>query len=193
MKKVILSAMAVFALTFTNAQENESSYGFGEGDVFASGALTFSNVKHGDDKTSVFTFAPKAGYFFTENIAAGLGLGYSNSKVETAFGETKVNTIGFDVFGRYYFTPANQFSLFGELNIGYDTADFDAYKVNTFGVDLGLGMNYWISNSFALEAGLGLIGYSSEKADTSGAEAENTFTFGGDLRGGITFGVIYKF
>lgn len=192
MKKLILLAVAVFAFTFANAQEETTTYGFGEGDVFISGTVGFNSTKQGDFKSNGFTLAPKAGYFFTENIAIGLGLGYTSAKEEVGPLENKVNTLGFDVFGRYYFTPASQFSLFGELNLGYDTTDNDDFKVNTFGVDLGLGMNYWVSSNFALEAGLGVLGYSSAKADTNGAEATNTFQLLGDMQN-ISLGVLYRF
>jgi hypothetical protein len=61
MKKVLLSALAVFAFTFANAQEEEtkSEGGFAQGDLFVSGAVTFGSEKTGDFKANSFEFAPK--------------------------------------------------------------------------------------------------------------------------------------
>ena len=65
MKKLLLSAVAVFAFTFANAQDGE---GFSKGDVFISGSVGFNSSKQGDAKSNEFSFSPAAGYFLTENI-----------------------------------------------------------------------------------------------------------------------------
>src|SRR5690554_4554520 len=82
MKKLILSAMAVFALSFAHAQEEESTFGFGEGDIFVEGNIGFgsTNNKNTEVKTSSFEFNPKAGYFISEDLAVGLELGFGSSK-----------------------------------------------------------------------------------------------------------------
>ena len=80
MKKVLLSAVALVAFTFANAQEGEKSAngGFSKGDVFVTGAVTFgsTNDKDFDVKTNGFEIAPQVGYFLTENIAIGGKIGY---------------------------------------------------------------------------------------------------------------------
>ncbi len=38
----------------------------------------------------------------------------------------KTNSFGAEVFGRYYFTPANQFSLFAQLGVGYASVNIDS-------------------------------------------------------------------
>ena len=60
MKKVLLSAVAVLALTLGNAQEKGN--GFSKGDVFVSGTLKFnSDSKITNYKEDNFTFAPSLG------------------------------------------------------------------------------------------------------------------------------------
>ncbi len=196
MKKVLLSAVALLAFGFANAQEEKSANGgFSKGDVFVTGAVTLSSTSMDEDKSSSFEIAPQVGYFLTENIAIGGKIGYSSEKAENAFGDTE-DMAGFTVgaFGRYYFTPASQFSLFGQLGLDYASMEdkLADYKVNAFGAGLGFGMNYFVSSNFSIEAGVGVLGFASAKADVSGAEAANTFQFGGDWRA-VTFGVNYKF
>jgi outer membrane protein len=215
MKKIILTVAAVFALSFANAQDKkESSAGFSKGDVFVSGAITYGSTddKDADLKTSNFTIAPKLGYFVTENIAIGGQISYSSTKdgdIDNVMGidvsdlgnTFSVNTLGFGVFGRYYFTPASQFSLFGQLGVDYMSATIDEVdgesttgdnKVNGFGAGLGLGMNYSVSSRFSLEAGVGVLNFMSAKPNADGFDGVSSFTFGGNWNA-ITFGLNYKF
>ncbi len=196
MKKVLLSAVAILGFTFANAQEEETTNGgFAQGDVFVTGAVTFSSTSMDEDKSSSFEIAPQVGYFLTENIAIGGKVGYMSMKAEDAMGDTEdMSGFGVGAFGRYYFTPASQFSLFGQLGVDYATMEdkLADYKVNAFGAGLGFGMNYFVSSNFSIEAGVGVLNFSSAKPDVDGAEATNTFTFGGDWRA-VTFGVNYKF
>ena len=86
MKKIILTAVALLAFGFANAQEGEKSAngGFSKGDVFVTGAVTFgsTNDKDFDVKTNGFEIAPQVGYFLTENIAIGGKLGFASYKEE---------------------------------------------------------------------------------------------------------------
>ena len=199
MKKVILSAMAVFALSFANAQE-DSNGGFGQGDLFATGSVGFNSDKMDEAKGSNFYFRPEVGYFLTENIALGLGIEFGSAKNDglDAYSDTyKTNEFSGEVFGRYYFTPANQFSLFAQVGLGLGNVKMEdgagnEQKVNAFGINAGLGANYFLTSNWALQANWGLLGYSSAKVDAPGAEAYTSFGLNVDLSA-INFGVLYKF
>lgn len=183
MKKVILAAIAVMGFGFANAQTT----GFAKGDAFISGALTLGSEKTGDVKTSTFEIEPRVGYFVTENIAIGGKLGYKTVKDATdAF------TVG--AFGRYYFTPASQFSVFGQAGLDFTNTKFKAAdaKANEFGANIGLGLSYFLSNHFAIEATWAGLGYSVNNNGGHGADKTNTFGLGTDLRD-VSFGVVYKF
>jgi outer membrane protein len=203
MKKVLFTAVAVLGFTFANAQDETSSTGgFSQGDVFVSGSFGFGSDKaydmdSGDLVTnSGYSFSPKVGYFLSENIAIGgkLGFGSSKAEIEGVSGEFKVNELTVGAFGRYYFTPSNQFSLFGDLGVDYMSTNYDSMDLKRSGVaaGLGLGMNYFVSSNFSIEAGLGLLNYSSMKFDFDGAENESSFGLGADLTS-ISLGVNYKF
>jgi outer membrane protein len=197
MKKVLLSAVALLAFGFANAQEEKSNGGFSKGDVFVTGAFTFAstNDKDNEEKTNSFEIAPQVGYFLTENIAIGGKVGFGSYKMEDAGVDTEdMSGLTLGAFGRYYFTPANQFSLFANLGLDYSSMKdklADA-KLNGFQAGLGAGMNYFVSSNFSIEAGVAVLGFSSEKSDATGAKGTSSFGFGGDWRA-VTFGVNYKF
>ncbi|WP_100845037.1 outer membrane beta-barrel protein [Flavobacterium sp. 5] len=198
MKKIILSAIAVFAFGFANAQEGTA--GFAKGDLFISGAVGISSSKTGDFKESEFNFVPRVGYFATNNIAVGATIGFNSQKETNEFGnDQELSTIGFGVFGRYYATPASNFSLFGELGINYASAKFDDGidgtedgKANGFNIAVAPGVSYFVSKHFAFEASIGILSYGSIKPDADGAEATKTFQLGLGLED-LTMGLVYKF
>ena len=204
MKKIILTAVAVFGFAFANAQEEEKGNGgFAKGDVFVSGAVTFGSSKTGDFKTNAFEIAPKVGYFVTENIAVGASVGFQSLKFDNGAADATNSGLGLGAFGRYYFTPADKFSLFAELGFDYTSYDeeFDAetgtvyrgsFESKEIGLGLGAGMNYFVSSNFSIEAGVAVLGYSSNDNGGNGADKTNNFSFGGDWRA-VTFGVNYKF
>ena len=198
MKKVLLTAVAVFSLTFVNAQEEKETtgVGFSKGDLFMSGALSIGSESTGDAKFNGFEIEPKIGYFLTENIAIGGKLGYKADKAENAGGDTQ-DDAGFTVgaFGRYYFTPASKFSLFAQLGLDYSSMEDKLatdYTEAELGLGLGAGLNYFVSSNFSIEAGVAVLGYSSNDNGGNGADKTNNFSFGGDWRA-VTFGVNYKF
>jgi len=164
MKNFLLSLIAVFVFTFTSAQEK--TVGFSKNDVFVTGSFSY------DDSTEDFNFGAAANLFLTSNISVGA------EYARTQDGDFKANTVA--VNARNYFTPANQFSLFGELRFATNVGSDSSSNVN---IQINPGFNYFISNNFSLESRLGLIGYDTE--------TEN-FTFGTNLAN-LTFGLNYRF
>ncbi|WJS94973.1 porin family protein [Flavobacterium johnsoniae] len=184
MKKVILAAIAVMTFGFASAQTT----GFSKGDVFVSGAFNVGSEKTGEAKSNNFTLVPSVGYFVSENIAIGAKLGFGTTKI----GDDKTNDFTVGAFGRYYFTPASQFSVYGQAGLDLTNSKSGDYKENEFGANVGLGLSYFLSNHFAIEATWVGLGYSVNNNGGNGAEKTNSFGLGTDLRA-VTFGVIYKF
>ena len=197
MKKLMLvGALALFAAV--NAQVSTSTEGFAQGSTFITGAVGFASESIADEKTSGFTIAPSVGYFVTPNIAIGAKLGYTSLKNEEGSDEETTDLLTAGVFGRYYWMPASKFSIFAELGADYrsvtedDNTISNEYKSNGFAIQLAPGMNYFLNNNFALEAKVGVLGYSSDKPDYTGAEATDNFNIGLNLND-ITLGLVYKF
>lgn len=204
MKKLILSAVAVFALTFANAQEGEPTFGFSEGDFLIEGNIGFgsTNDKNFDVKTSSFNFNPKAGYFISDDLAVGLDLGFGSNKTEVNGTNTvEASSVGIGGFARYYFLDLGaRFKTYGEFGLGYETANdkIADVKTNTFRAGATLGINYFVTENFAINFALAdILSYSSEKADVSGAEAENKLNFGfgqfNNFFDTVQFGLTFKF
>ncbi|WP_062055614.1 outer membrane protein [Aquimarina longa] len=201
MKKLILTALAVVSFTFANAQEEATATtGFANGDIFISGSVGYSSSSTGEFKTNTFTFSPRAAYFATENIAIGAKLKFNNETNKNGGNKAKNDSFGIGAFGRYYFTPASKFSIFAELGLDYRSSKRDDGNTATpdvkstgFGIAVGPGVSYFISNNFALEANWGALGYGSDKPkDVPNAKSTDTFNLNADLED-ITLGLVYKF
>lgn len=183
MKKILLSAIIALGAISANAQD----YGFKEGDVFVEGMLGYNSE---DDtaasiKESNFTFTPKVGFMITEDFALGLQLGFGMDKTEN-YGintENKNNSFGVGVFGRYYFAELTQrIKVYSELGLGYNSyktenriANVTAeYKASGFGINAGLGINYFVTPKIAINFGFSdLIGYNTYKPENG--DATNNF------------------
>ncbi len=213
MKKIILTVAAVFAFGFANAQDKKenSGEGFAKGNVFISGAVGFGTESTGDQKSNTFTFSPRAAYFVTNNIAVGLALGLNGTKEEDIVGltstEDKTTKFSVGAFGRYYFTPASKFSVFGQLGFNVNNSKIESSsttggttvtsetKSNGFDIALAPGISYFVSDHFAIEASWGMLKYETTKPDAPAgftAESTDSFDFGLNLDS-INFGLVYKF
>jgi len=198
MKKLLLSALAVCAFTFSNAQETETteSNGVAKGDMMISGAFGFNSTSTADAKENSFEIAPRFSYFVSDNIAVGAKIGFMSESGDDATGTENLDrqTLSLGAFGRYYMSPASKFSVFAELGFDYNSTDdkLSEVKLDGFDVAVGPGVSYFLSDSFAIEASWGALKYETEKGDWTDAESTDTFGLGLDMRD-LTFGLAYKF
>src|SRR6476660_1715194 len=174
MKKIFLTVAAVFALSFANAQdakETTGGMGFSNGDVYLTGTAGFSSTKTGDIKTDGFTLAPGVGYFVSDNLAIEGMLSYTSTTDSNtdAFPGAEVKDSGFGIGAgvRYYFTPASQFSVSLGGNVTYQSIKREVEVISgdatkkVIGLNIPVGLNYFVSNDFALTAQWAGFGYSS--------------------------------
>jgi len=174
MKKVIVSVFTVFALFLANAQDdNKPNFGFSEGDVIIEGNIGFNskNDKNTDAKTNALIFAPRFGYFLSDDFALGVGLGIATSKEEAGnvtLNKTSVFSVG--VFGRYYFLNISErFKTFANVTLEYASGTEEKpmqpkFEVTGFGFGAGLGVNYFVTENLALVFSLSdVLSYSSLK------------------------------
>src|SRR5690606_9273516 len=119
-----------------------------------------------------------------------------SSKQEFGELEDKQSQFGAGLGATYFFTPSSKFSFTVGAGVAYASSKeeeegSDDFKVNSFGIAVAPGVNYFISDNFALRASIGALSYTSSKADFDGAEAINTFGLNLDLSD-INFGLTYK-
>ncbi len=193
MKKLLLTVTAVAGLAFvSNAQE----FGFDKGNFIVEGSFQSSNTndKNTKEKESAFNFTPKAGYFVTDKIAVGVELGFGQNKETSYSGPdndiknvASQNVFGAGVFGRYYFLElGSRFKTYTEVGVGYlsltgedkvgaDPAVKDP-KVNGFGANAGVGVNYFLTDKIAVNFAFGdVLSYGSLKVDEDGQKAVSSF------------------
>ncbi len=194
-----MAALAAFGIA--QAQEAPAISGFTKGDLFASGSVGYSSVKTGDIKSDQFNVTPRVGYFITNNFVIGAQLGFASGKDTNynALGgldETKRTGFQAGAFARYYSTPANAFSFFGQLSAAYNATKYESggfeSKINGFDLGVSPGISYFVSDHIALETTFGFLGYGTRKPDADGAESTNSFDLNLDLSN-VTFGIVYKF
>lgn len=178
-------AVAAFALT-TQAQTEK-------GNVMLGGNVGFGTSKvEGAAKSDVnFSVVPTVGYFVSDNVAIGTGVGYtSNKKVSS-------NTLNqaFEVapFGRYYVGLSDQFKFFGQLSVpmAFGTNKYVADNGNTgdkyasttnIGVTVAPGFAFYPTKKIGIEVSMNGLGYNhlNVKNEVTGNEVE-TNSFGLDV------------
>lgn len=223
MKKVLLTAVAVFAFGFANAQEEVKSFGFAKGDIIVEGQFSFNSNKEtnsfeGKDldetKISGTSFSPKGGYFISDKLALGVELNvFSSKKTETDFtvtpndvNEVKTDGFGAGVFARYYFLDLGQrFKTYAEAGLSFGSAknvtnSVETSKLNGLGFGVDLGMNYFLTNRLAISFALtDVLAYNSSKTDFVGGGQTKENGFDGNLNifnnffNTPSFGLTYKF
>ncbi len=200
MKRILLLfAITIASITTPNAQEDDA-YGFSKGDTYITGLVNFNTVKQGDVKTTNFSFQPSLGYFVSDNIAlrGSLIIGSSNTNAPAPTFTSDNTRYGGSIGASYFFTPSNRFSFLLSLQGSYEhiTAEVsnipDDIKINTFGIAFTPGVNYFLSENFALTATTGALSYVTSKQDTAGADRFSQFGLNFDLSN-ISFGATYKF
>ena len=224
MKKIILSVAAVFAFGFANAQEEvkeAKGFGFAKGNIIVEGNLGFNSGKETlsaagtdfeENKTSGFSFNPKAGYFVSDKLAVGVELGIGSGKEETTdliantTDEEKTNSFGAGVFARYYFLDLGQrFKTYTEAGLGFGSTKnemngTETSKVTNFGLGIDLGINYFVTENFAINFGLAdVLAFNSSKTEvpgggeSKGSEISGNFNVFNNFFNTAQFGLTWKF
>ena len=170
-----------------------------QGNVSLGGSFSFSTRNIYDDNPSGdvninsngFSFRPRIGYLVSDRAIFGLGFEvytHSNDIQENSL-TRKYNTTSFSVepFYRYYFSVGDKFGLFLHSAVSYgfsktknsETNDLGTSETaitgRRFGLGVWPGINYFINNKWAVEAGFGGIGYSiaKNKSDGETSDAES--------------------
>lgn len=194
MKKLIIVFLACLVGSTTLAQDKDHN-GFMKGDRFASGLLGYKTSSDANKtKETEFRFSPRIGYFINDFVAVGGRLGYSYGKTKDASGVKTLENNSFTagVFGRYYLLPGSQFSVFGELGLGFgSTKDMNDKWTHGVNAMFAPGLSYFLGKYFALEASFGILSYNTVSPHGKPGST-HSFDVGIDLEN-INFGIIYKF
>jgi len=158
MKKLLLSALAVCAFTFSNAQEDKAEVTQGnlvKGDILISGTVGIGSTSNvggvKDNSENAFNFSPRATFLVSDNIGVGAKIGFGSAKSDSNGTDTMdVQSLTLGAFGRYFFTPSSKFSVFGELGMDYNSWDNKLATTNGkttgFDVAVGPGICYFVTS-----------------------------------------------
>lgn len=182
MKKLLVAgAIALFGLS--NAQ-------IAKGSTYLSGNLNFSTIDNNNNNTTQneLKLVPSVGYFVADNLAVGLGIGYANTmdKVENkaAYSKVSSNALVVEPFIRKYWGLGDKLSIFGQLSVPMAFGNVKSENNITssketfsqYGVVVKPGLNYFVSNNWAIEATLGEFGWNNSQFKN--AQAVNAYKFG---------------
>ncbi len=145
------------------------------GSSFVTG-FNYSEV--GGVKTTTIGLAPEAGVFVSDKWVVGLGLAYNYVSVKDGGSDSY---FGVNPYARYY---AYKFGKFGfYLQGGFEL--WNGNDATTWSVNIKPGVQYGISERFAINATFGKLGYFDYDGDSE---------FALDLDGSsLNFGLTYKF
>jgi outer membrane protein len=179
MKQIKLAVSAfLFCLLFATSANAQNP--FNKSDKFVEGTLNYSKVTGVDAQ---YSFNPTIGFFITNKFAAGI------------FGEIgktdgdKVTVVG--GFGRcYILNIGKQTNVYTQLSVSNTTVN-TGVNTNTFGINAGIGANYFISKNLALSANIAdLLSYTHVGSTSSFSVgfdgAQNPLSL-------AKFGVLYRF
>lgn len=194
-KAIILVCGLLFTVASVNAQYNK---------MWISGRASISSNTStpqggSDNKSSSSEFGPVFGYNVNEMITVGLGLSYSTD-ISDPNGGPKSTTTGFNLmpFARYNKKAGDKLTLYGEfdLSIGSGKTKVEGggnsseQKNSSFGVGVGPGVAYMLSDRFSVNALWGALSYNS--TDLKDSNKSSGFNFGLNLSS-IDFGLNYHF
>lgn len=168
-------------------------------------------------KNREISILPRVGFFVSDNISVGLGIGYTNILNETrliiagdgstiADIETRTSVVDFVGFSRFHKQITEQFFGYIETSLSMgigsikDGMDQEVEQsIFQYEISAQPGVVYFLSDHFALESSFGFIGYRSEITELTepdlGSDAKNKDTqVGVDLSlKTFQFGIQYYF
>jgi hypothetical protein len=215
MKKIIFTLLiGLMSATFVQAQlEQGTKYLGGSFNLgFGSSKSSADGTSQDGPKTFNFGITPALGYFISDNLSLGLGIGYTMFKEtekgdgvftpdETTFSQSMIDL---SPFVRYYMMPTEKMGFFcqGTIEFGFGNAKneettgsttvTDEYKASSFGVGITPGIVIFVSEKVALESTFGglVFGSSKIKWTDDDVDYENSSSnFSLDVNPWVTVGV----
>lgn len=151
MKKVLLTLTAAIAVTFAANAQTE------KGKTILGGNVSYdhSSVKDVDGSEQSFSILPNVGVFVADNIAVGLGFGYSFLQEDDGTDKSKIGAFQAAPFARLYKGDGN-FKFFGQVSVpmawgNMKENDTKLGNTATYGVALAPGFAYFPTEKIGIE------------------------------------------
>ncbi len=184
MKRIILSAIAICAFGFANAQSNKSgTIHVNVMGGFLMGSATQQDDAAGSEKVKYSAtganFGAQFQYGLADKFSVGIGLETGTAVMtpkDITYSSTDISTFKFNVSGRYYFLNQDKYNVYAGPSIGYTSGkDTGSALIGGFGSStkytglnygLNVGGNYFFTNVVGVIVNLGYEGNSLKSTTT---------------------------
>jgi len=167
MKKVLLAAIVLMS-----AQAGFSQ--ISKGQWLVGGTAGFNSNKQGSYKSTTVTISPDAGYFFIDQFAAGLRIGFSSTSVKDGGSSTFFAAAP---FARYYFLPTGQnVNVFADAEYGFGSGKStgsSSESLNEYTISAGPAV--FLSPNTALEFALYYNSMGGKYYENGAGDRDNNF------------------
>lgn len=178
MKKNTLFLILAFAFSLTTtAQITKGNWMYGGNASFSNKEFYTHTFKKEKLKTSEFDIKANAGYFFIDNLQAGIRIEYADFKRKNINTESNRYWFKYGAYSRYYFLkPEKIVNVFidGGYFLGNNVFESGDYKDNLNGFSISAGPTIFFNNSVAMELA---ANYSSTKLKGANDATENNLQF----------------
>jgi outer membrane protein len=153
-KGLLFFALVIFASAISYAQTDQ-------GGMMVGGSLGISSTSYegSTTKSSSFNFSPSFGYFISDNLAIGAGLGFGSNTTKAGAVKSTSSSFAFGPFARYYkFTSNENFAFYGQASLmigsGKSAADVKSGST-TFAISPGF--SYFLNEHWGLDFQFNLL------------------------------------
>jgi hypothetical protein len=203
MKKLFLSLVLLGGVVFSSQAQTE------KGKFILGGNVSYNTTKTdapGAEASHEFSIVPNIGYFVSDNIAIGTGIGYESQKASSPSLYGKTESFVVSPFGRYYVPVADKFHFFGQLSVPMAFGNTKALNTElevgdktgsstSIGVALSPGFAFYPSSRIGIEFALNGVSYNDYSIEDRDGNAikgsgNQSFSIGSDFfapRLGIQF------
>ena len=206
MKKLLFMVIVAFSLG-VNAQIEAGkiilggSFGFGTGSGETENTVGSTTNTTKNNSTFSFNILPDVGYMISDQLGAGLGIGYNYTKTTMfdALGNApdifdnvqKEGIFYISPFVRYYKKTGEKAYAFSEFAIpigmgsnndlklndnGDGVEDDDPTKIFTYALQLSIGFNYFLNDRCSIEAKWAGLKYQSRTETQEGTIGNQNYT-----------------
>jgi hypothetical protein len=198
MKKIISILIALTVISGSSMAQTE------KGKVLLGGYLDFSSMKVNNESKSRTNFGinPTAGFFISDNLVIGTGVGYAYSSYPQNNGtngtvviyQQHENSVKISPFGRYYVGITPQIKFFGHLEASVNWVKFKAdgppgkviedsnIKSNFYSTSLSPGFAIFPSKKIGIELSFSGLYFSKQNWKSQDAKSDTrSFGIGSDF------------
>jgi hypothetical protein len=168
-----------------------------KGTKYLGGSLGFNSYKDksdGAEAETAWSVSPEFGYFFKDNMSAGILIGVTGRKQ----GDFTSNGFSSEIYVRKFWNASEKFHIFGGLNVGYGSisasnGSFDS-KSNFFSAFIDLGIWYNISDKWSVAGRFGILGFLNTSNPDDDQDGSTEFGFNvSTTNAPFSLGLYYSF